>query len=172
MMPTAPPQSQNTGPRHAQRTPNRNLTGHARQTDDTQKQNTHPTHIEPRTTPSTHPPETPGRPSTPHASHTGEAIPPELPKLTRTHPHLPSLRSGGEDGPVGLVAVELLDLHAKLAGLCWPVVVAELHARADGGARHPNEGDAAEAVPSHLTSHHEAEAAAEALDVESVRLSL
>ena len=68
---------------------------------------------------------------------------------------------------MGLVAVELLDLHAKLAGLCWPVVVSKLHARADGGARHPNEGDAAEAVTRHLPSSDEAEAAAEALYVEA-----
>ena len=73
---------------------------------------------------------------------------------------------------MGLVAVELLDLHAKLAGLCWPIVVPMLHACADGGTRYPNEGDAAEAVPSHLASHHEAEAEAEALDVESARLGL
>ena len=73
---------------------------------------------------------------------------------------------------MGLVAVKLLDLHAELVRLRWPIGVPVLHARAHCGTRDPNEGDAAEAVPSHLTAHHEAEAAAEALDVESARLSL
>ena len=73
---------------------------------------------------------------------------------------------------MGLVAVELLNLHAKLARLGRPICIPMLHARADGGAGDPNEGDAAEAVPSHLTAHHEAEAAANTLDVEASRLRL
>ena len=71
-----------------------------------------------------------------------------------------------------LVAVKLLYLHAELERLSRPIAVTVRHARLDCGARHPDEGDAAEAVPSHLASHNEAEAAAEALDVESARLGL
>ena len=73
---------------------------------------------------------------------------------------------------MGLVAVELLNLHAKLARLGRPICIPMLHARADGGAGDPNEGDAAEAVACHLSARDEAEAAANALDVEASRLRL
>ncbi len=75
---------------------------------------------------------------------------------------------------MGLVAVELLNLHAKLAGLSRSICMhgPVLHARVDGGAGDPNEGDAAEAVACHLSARDEAEAAADALDVEASRLRL
>ena len=68
---------------------------------------------------------------------------------------------------MGLVAMKLLDLHAELVRLRWPIGVPVLHARAHCGTRDPNEGDAAEAVTRHLPSDDEAEAAAEALYVEA-----
>ena len=70
-------------------------------------------------------------------------------------------------GTMGLVAMKLLDLHAELVRLRWPIGVPVLHARAHCGTRDPNEGDAAEAVTRHLPSDDEAEAAAEALYVEA-----
>ena len=71
---------------------------------------------------------------------------------------------------MGLVTVELLHLHAKLVGLRWSISVSVLHACAHCGTRDPNEGDAAEAVACHLSARDEAEAAANALDVEASRL--
>ena len=57
---------------------------------------------------------------------------------------------------MGLVPMELLHLHAKLAWLRWSIGVPVLHARAHGGTRDSNEGDAAKAVACHLPSDDEA----------------
>ena len=71
-----------------------------------------------------------------------------------------------------LEAVELLDLHAELEGLARSEAVALGDAGADRGTRHPYERDAAEAVTSHLATHYEGQAAAEALHEVAARLCL
>ena len=128
-------------------------TGHTRHSTSTRPTNRKPnldlndgTHIGKTTTPSTDPGAPRSRPS-PRVTMHG---------VPRARSRNPSLRSDCEDGTVGLVPMELLHLHAKLAWLCWSIGVPVLHACAHGGARDPNEGDAAEAVACHLASNDQA----------------
>ena len=72
--------------------------------------------------------------------------------------------------PMRLVAVKLLYLHAELERLSRPIAVTVRHARLDCGARHPDEGDAADAVTRHLATYHKGEASSEALHEVAPRL--
>ena len=68
------------------------------------------------------------------------------------------------------ITVKLLHLHAKLERLPRPEAVTVRHARLDCGARHPDEGDAADAVTRHLATYHKGEASSETLHEVAPRL--